>query len=50
MGHQKSHSFPLNDTCSVFSLHVVKETYIVLESPFHATLNGLIQTPYIEYQ
>ena len=32
---------PLNDTFSVVSLYIFKETYILLELPFHVELNSL---------
>ena len=35
------HFKPLNDSFSVLSLYIFKETYILLESPFHTELNGL---------
>ena len=31
---------PLNNSFSVVSLYIFKETYILLESPFHTELNG----------
>ena len=45
MSHQKQqlfeHFMPLNNSFSVDSLYIIKETYILLESPFHVELNGL---------
>ena len=35
------HFKPLNDSFSVVSLYIFEETCILLESPFHAELNGL---------
>ena len=32
---------PLNDSFSVVTLYIFKETYTSLESPFNAELNGL---------
>ena len=35
------HFKPLNDSFSVVNLYRFKETYILLELPFHVELNGL---------
>ena len=38
---------PLNDSFSVVNLYIFEETYISLESPFHAELNGSLSQPRI---